>query len=94
MDTETHKLVSWTEKITEFKYDIKQSFFEILVPTSDTVKYMFLLNTLINRGYNVLITGETGVGKSVITKDFLKNAPETTVNAQVGFSGKTNSKNL
>ena len=55
---------------------------------------MFLLNTLINQGYNVLITGETGVGKSVITKDFLINASEDKVSACVNFSGKTNSKNL
>lgn len=45
-------------------------------------------------GYNVLITGETGVGKSVITKDFLKNTPEEFVHAFVNFSGKTTTKNL
>jgi dynein heavy chain, axonemal len=64
------------------------------VPTGDTVKYMFLLNTLIGHGFNALITGETGVGKSVIIKDFLNNASEEIVSACVNFSGKTNSKNL
>jgi dynein heavy chain len=45
-------------------------------------------------GYNVLLTGETGVGKSVITKDFLFTTPEDVVYAFVNFSGKTTTKNL
>jgi dynein heavy chain len=65
-----------------------------LVPTSDTVKYKFVLKTLMSNNYNVLITGETGVGKSVIVKDFLYNAPENIVSAFVNFSGKTTTKNL
>jgi len=44
--------------------------------------------------YNVLITGETGVGKSVIVKDFLTSAPEEYVSAFVNFSGKTTTQNL
>jgi dynein heavy chain len=53
-----------------FKYNPETSFFEILVPTSDTVKYKYLLSTLLGAGHNVLITGGTGVGKSVVTKLF------------------------
>lgn len=45
-------------------------------------------------GYNVLLTGETGVGKSVVTKDFLFSTPENIQYAFVNFSGKTTSKNL
>jgi len=70
------------------------SYFEILVPTSDTVKYKCLLHTLLDGGRNVLITGETGVGKSVVVKDFLATAPEHIVSACVNFSGKTSTKNL
>jgi predicted GTPase len=43
---------------------------------------------------NVLLTGETGVGKSVIVKDFLSTAPDFIVSACVNFSGKTTTKNL
>lgn len=45
-------------------------------------------------GYNVLMTGETGVGKSVIVKEFLMTATEQIDPAFVNFSGKTTSKNL
>ena len=84
-----NKFAPWTEQIPDFHFDPRRSFFEILVPTSDTVKYKFLLQTLMFANFNMLITGETGVGKSVIVKDFLKNTPEEYVSAFVNFSGKT-----
>lgn len=65
-----------------------------MVPTSDTVKYKYILSLLMFNGYNVLLTGETGVGKSVVTKDFLFSTPENIQYAFVNFSGKTTSKNL
>jgi dynein heavy chain len=49
---------------------------------------------LLNAGANVLLMGETGVGKSVIIKDFLMNAPENLMSAFVNFSGKTSTKNM
>lgn len=64
------------------------------MPTTDTVKYKFLLETLTQSDFNLLINGETGVGKSVIVKDYLHNGPESVVSAFVNFSGKTSTKNL
>jgi dynein heavy chain len=46
-------------------------YFNILVPTGDTVRYKYLLKKLVQDKKNVLISGETGVGKSVIIGDFL-----------------------
>lgn len=94
VDAELHKTQPWSEQIPGFTYNPEVSFFEILVPTADTVKYKFVLHTLVGAGHNVLITGETGVGKSVVTKDFLTTAPENIVSACVNFSGKTTTKNL
>lgn len=94
VDPTTHRFEMWRDQIPNFLYDPEKSFFEILVPTSDTVKYKYILNLLISNGYNVLITGETGVGKSVITKDYLVGTPEDIVYAAVNFSGKTTTKNL
>lgn len=45
-------------------------------------------------GHNVLVMGETGVGKSVIAKNFLMNAPENLLSAFINFSGKTSTANL
>ncbi len=94
IDSSTHKFEPWTEQIPEFQFDPAKSFFEIIVPTSDTVKYKFLLKVLMQNGYNVLISGETGVGKSVVAKDYLFTTPDEFVHAFVNFSGKTTTKNL
>lgn len=64
------------------------------MPTNDTVKYKYLLNILTYAGYNTLFTGETGVGKSVIVKDFLMTSDERIDPAFVNFSGKTTCRNL
>jgi dynein heavy chain len=90
----SHQLQSWQEQIPTFVYDPKANFFDILVPTNDTVKFKYILKELIYSGYNVLFTGETGVGKSVIIKDFLMTSDERVDPAFVNFSGKTTCKNL
>jgi len=70
------------------------NFFEILVPTSDTVKFKYVLQTLLHNDNNVLFSGQTGVGKSVISMDYLAHMGEGFESSIVGFSGKTKSKNL
>jgi len=95
IDAKTHKFQRWDEQILEqYVFNPKQNFFEILVPTNDTVKYKFLQQKLLMNGRNALIMGETGVGKSVITKNFLMNAPENLLSAFINFSGKTTTTNL
>jgi dynein heavy chain len=64
------------------------------VPTNDTVKYKFLLYKMMYNGLNCMFSGTTGVGKSVIVKDFLMNSDEELDPAYVNFSGKTTCKNL
>jgi len=80
--------------LPKFEFDPKENFFNILVPTNDTVKFKYLLSTLVYNECNVLLTGETGVGKSVIIKDFLMKSEENIVSAFVNFSGKTSCNNL
>ena len=41
------------------------------MPTSDTIKYKFMLDHLVCNGHNMLLCGETGVGKSVIINDYI-----------------------
>lgn len=63
VDIETGRLESWEKLIPSFNYDPETPFFEILVPTTDTVRYGFLMETLLDVRYSVLFTGFTGVGK-------------------------------
>jgi dynein heavy chain len=62
---------NWNDKVTDFVYDKTVPYFNILVPTADTVKFKSVISRLVSKDKNVLITGETGVGKSVIINEFL-----------------------
>ena len=39
LDRKMHRFETWDEQLKTYNYDKEQSFFEILVPTSDTTKY-------------------------------------------------------
>jgi len=77
----------WSDLLTEFKFNKDQPYFNILVPTPDTVKYKYMLQRITMHGKNVLITGETGVGKSVIIGDWVTNLdPDQFVFTSMNFS--------
>ena len=54
---------SWERIVPQFKYDKELPFFETLVPTTDTVRFGYLLEKLLKVKHSVLYTGNTGVGK-------------------------------
>lgn len=51
----------WTSLMPEFSYDPGLPFFDILVPTLDTVRSSYLMAQLLTVGRGVLFTGHTGV---------------------------------
>ncbi|XP_076764569.1 dynein heavy chain at 16F [Xylocopa sonorina] len=68
-----HRLDVWTDIMSEFKYDNEIPFFDILVPTVDTVRFGYMMRKLLQINKSVFFTGDTGVGKSVITKVVLND---------------------
>lgn len=81
--------------MTEFKYDPEVPYFNILVPTGDTVRYKYLLDKLVNAKKNILISGDTGVGKSVIVADYLSQLDmDKYAYTIMNFSAQTNTKNV
>ena len=55
----------WEKIVPTFKYNPEIPFFEMLVPTVDTVRFGYLLEKLLAVNYSVLFTGGTGVGKVI-----------------------------
>ena len=51
-------------------------YFDLLVPTTDTVRFGYLMDKLLAVNQSVLYTGTTGVGKSVIAKGMLEDISE------------------
>ena len=68
---------------------------EIIIPTSDTKKFSYLLKNLLNIHKPVLFVGESGTGKTVTINNYLKfltkekNSPYVILN--MNFSSRTNS---
>ncbi|KAF7987651.1 hypothetical protein HCN44_003514 [Aphidius gifuensis] len=84
----------WLKLMPPFIYDGDKPFFEILVPTIDTVRYGYIISKMIDAKKPVFVTGETGVGKTVIVKVVLNSLRETGtwIPANFNFSAQTSSK--
>mmetsp|Transcript_44767 Transcript_44767/g.87731 ORF Transcript_44767/g.87731 Transcript_44767/m.87731 type:complete len:3997 (-) Transcript_44767:184-12174(-) len=99
VDRDALKFATWTSKVADFVYDVKQPFFNILVPTADTTKYKWLIDTNLSNNHNVMFMGDTGVGKTVVLQDYIFNGAEGAkennyVPILVMFSAQTTSTNL
>ncbi|XP_051939159.1 dynein axonemal heavy chain 6 isoform X1 [Hippocampus zosterae] len=88
-----NSFVQWEKIIPLFSYDSEQAFFEMLVPTADTVRYGYLMEKLLSVRHSVLFTGSTGVGKSVIARGLLNSIQESRgyIPVYINFSAQTSS---
>ncbi|KAL0236470.1 hypothetical protein GEMRC1_003052 [Eukaryota sp. GEM-RC1] len=95
VDPKKHGYTHWEEKIpSNLKFAPSLPFHERLVPTIDTVRYNFLLTRLVLSGRTVLVTGDTGTGKTTLVKSCLKSLPEDQKYGvlNVSFSAQTSSE--
>uniref|UniRef100_A0A8K9XJ36 Dynein, axonemal, heavy chain 6 n=1 Tax=Oncorhynchus mykiss TaxID=8022 RepID=A0A8K9XJ36_ONCMY len=93
MDFNHKRLEPWERIIPSFRYNKELPFFEMLVPTTDTVRYGYLMEKLLSVGHSVLFTGITGVGKSVVARGLLNSVQEKGgyVPVYINFSAQTTS---
>lgn len=59
-----------------FVYDKDASYFDLMVPTTDTTKYAFIMETLLAIEKPSFFTGNSGVGKSVVISNLLSQLKE------------------
>lgn len=59
---EVNDWVEWMSTVPAFSPEPDASFSQIIVPTSDTVRYNYLLKILAFAGKHVLFVGDTGTG--------------------------------
>lgn len=50
----------WVKLMPAFVYDKEQPFFDILVPTIDTVRFGYIVQKLVQANKPVFVTGATG----------------------------------
>ncbi|CAJ1415305.1 unnamed protein product [Effrenium voratum] len=68
---QSNKWESWTKKIMGFDIPKEALAHQIMVPTTDTVRSAFLLQTLVASEHHVLFSGLTGTGKTVVIQQEL-----------------------
>jgi len=88
------KISMLLEIVPTFQYNPAEPFFNILVNTPETVGQRMLIENLMASSFNVLFSGETGVGKSVVVQQFLNTAGELFSCAGANFSAQTSSSNV
>ena len=94
VSSQLESFVSWASLTPSFSYTPGMPYFSILVPTGETTCLDFVLKVLVNNGSNVLLSGETGTGKSVLVQGFLVRLPDNYSSIQAAFSAQTKAKNM
>ena len=101
VDSVSASFLPWARTMESYTFDPNMQYVNILVPTPDTTRYTFLLDLLSSCKRNVLIMGETGIGKSVIISKFLsfvcsnnENNRTPFIQATINYSAQTSPKNI
>ncbi|XP_060146271.1 dynein axonemal heavy chain 2 isoform X6 [Globicephala melas] len=93
------KMRSWTsfeEKLPKsWRYPPNFPFYKITVPTVDTVRYNYLVSTLVANQNPVLLVGPVGTGKTSIAQSVLQSLPSSQWSVlTVNMSAQTTSNNV
>ncbi|CUG85918.1 dynein heavy chain, putative [Bodo saltans] len=88
--TKECRFVDWLDTIPDFHIPEGSEYQEIIVPTADTAKYTYLVNTFIANMCPALLVGDTGTGKTIMMKAILTLLPKETYPLNmIQFSAQT-----
>ncbi|XP_052104325.1 dynein axonemal heavy chain 2-like isoform X7 [Mytilus californianus] len=96
VDPKNKTWVHWEEKLkTGWKYVPGTPFFRLIVPTVDTVRYQFLVSSLIKSFNPVLLVGPVGTGKTSIANNTLSKVDSKSYGVlTVNMSAQTTSNQV
>ena len=90
VDVDSVGWAGWMSTVPEFKLSPKTAFSDIIVPTLDSVRYMWVLEQLVTHSFHVLCVGPTGTGKTLSVQDkLMSHMPDKYMLVKVGFSAQT-----
>eukprot|EP00658_Telonema_sp_P-2_P017409 TRINITY_DN16762_c0_g1_i7.p1 TRINITY_DN16762_c0_g1~~TRINITY_DN16762_c0_g1_i7.p1 ORF type:complete len:1536 (+),score=415.75 TRINITY_DN16762_c0_g1_i7:265-4872(+) len=90
----------WSFKVPQFQYNPEAPYFDLLVPTADTVILSAMLESACHINKHALINGVTGTGKSSAVSNFVVSTLHSEDQASsyaafsITFSAQTSSHNL
>ena len=94
-DFEQKRWRPWSSEVPEYDPPPDRKFSSIMVPTSDTVRSTFLLNSCVVVKSACLFVGDSGTAKTtVISKYLLGCDPDKTCSLGINFSSRTSSMDV
>lgn len=66
-------MVPWEDRIQSFVYNPASDFNTFFVPTVETTRLSYFLDSLVANKHYVMFVGNTGTGKTAIMKNKLRN---------------------
>ncbi|CAD1471020.1 unnamed protein product, partial [Heterotrigona itama] len=96
VDSRIRSFVSWEERLPPvWKIPPKTPFYKIVVPTVDTVRYEYIVSSLLNNRFPVLILGPVGTGKTSMLQTVLNSLDKEKYSVlTLNMSAQTTSKNV
>lgn len=96
VDARSQNWAHWESELhAAWRYSSDTAFHRIHVPTVDTVRYQYLLQTLIKAKYPTLIAGPVGTGKTSIMEKVMHLLDPSIFNfVVINMSSKTSSNNV
>lgn len=93
-DPQKKDFEQWESGLTTWRPRKGDSFFKMIVPTSDSLRNSFIFRTIVSSKHNLLVVGNTGVGKTVQVMGLMTNLPAKNSKLVINFSATTKSSAL
>ncbi|OQR81950.1 dynein heavy chain, partial [Thraustotheca clavata] len=90
-----HKWQTWSSKVPEYIEPAPFNFSNILVPTTDSVLYSYILTACMTTDRPILFVGESGTAKTVTIQNYLKELDQQVMSSlTINFSSRTSSTDV
>ncbi|KAL6262835.1 hypothetical protein P5V15_005625, partial [Pogonomyrmex californicus] len=96
VDGRLRTFILWEEKLSPtWKFQAGLPFHKIMVPTVDTIRYDYIVSSLLSNGFPVLVVGPVGTGKTSTIHSILEYLNDTKYSVLfVNMSAQTTSGNV
>ena len=90
VDVRANEFKPWSDKInTGWRPARGAEFFDIVVPTVDTLRNVHLMKSLLQEGVPTLVVGDTGTGKTILIKQAIESLSSDFTALDLNFSAAT-----
>ena len=87
--------LAWSSQVEEYHSPPGAAFYQLLVPTADTIRSTWIVDTCVGAGRPSIFVGDSGTSKTVTLQRYLKSLdPDRNNLLNIAFSSRTSGKDL